>query len=80
VHADHGLSAEAGLLDLGLEVGLLAQRGGWVAYGTVRLGQGRQAARRHLREHPELAHRLDQELRAHMFAATDQPAVEAAAS
>jgi recombination protein RecA len=77
LHADHGLSGEAGLLDLGLETGLLAQRGGWVAYGTVRLGQGRQAARRHLREHPELAARLDAELRARLLPA-DPPAVEAA--
>jgi recombination protein RecA len=78
LHADHGLSAEAGLLDLGLDAGLLAQRSGWVAYGTVRLGQGRQAARRHLREHPELADRLDVELRARLLPAVDQPAVAAA--
>jgi recombination protein RecA len=79
LHADHGLSAEASLLDLGLEAGLLAQRGAWLRYGTVRLGQGRQAARRRLREHPELAARLEAELRTRLPAA-DQPAVEAAAS
>jgi recombination protein RecA len=80
LHGDHGLSAEAALLDLGLEAGLLAQRGGWVGHGTVRLGQGRQAACRRLRENPELAGRLDRELRARLLATTDQPAVEAAAS
>ncbi len=80
LHADHGLSAEASLLSLGLDAGLLAQRGGWVAYGTVRLGQGRQAARRHLREHPELAGQLDHELRTRLAITTDQPAVEPAAS
>ncbi len=80
LHADHGLSAEAGLLDLGLDAGLLSQRGAWVIYGTVRLGQGRQAARRRLREHPELAGQLDQELRARLLATSDQPAVTTAAS
>jgi recombination protein RecA len=81
LHADHGLSSEAGLLDLGLQTELLAQRGGWLSYGTARLGQGRQAARRHLREHPELAARLDAELRARLLATTDHyPAVESAAS
>ncbi len=80
VHGDHGLSAEAGLLDLGLDVGLLGQRGGWVGYGTVQLGQGRQAARRRLRENPQLAGQLDRELRARLLTATDQPAVEPAAS
>jgi len=80
LYADHGLSAEAGLLDLGLDAGLLAQRGAWVSYGTVQLGRGRQAARRHLREHPELAARLNAELRARLLATSDPPAVEAAAS
>jgi recombination protein RecA len=80
LHADHGLSSEAGLLDRGLDAGLLAQRGAWVSHGTVRLGQGRQAARRHLRDHPELAAQLDGELRARLLAASDPPAVEAAAS
>jgi len=80
LHADHGLSSEASLLDLGLEAGLLAQRGTWLSYGTARLGQGRQAARRRLREHPDLAQRLDQDLRARLLAATDAPAVAAAAS
>jgi recombination protein RecA len=79
VHRDHGLSAEAGLVDLGLELGLLAQRGGWITYGTVRLGQGHQTARRHLREHPELASQLDRELRARLRAAIE-PTVEPAAS
>jgi recombination protein RecA len=80
LHAEYGLSAEAGLLDLGLDAGLLAQRGAWLSYGTVRLGQGRQAARRHLRDHPELATRLHRELRARLLPTSDKPAVEAAAS
>jgi hypothetical protein len=46
----------------------------------VQLGRGRQAARRHLRDHPELAHQLDQELRARLLPTTGRPAVEAAAS
>jgi recombination protein RecA len=80
LHTDHGLSAEASLLDLGLDARLLAQRGGWMSYGTVRLGQGRQAARRHLRDHSELASQLDHELRARLAITTHQPAVEPAAS
>jgi recombination protein RecA len=80
LHADHGLSSEAALLDLGLEAGLLAQRGAWLGFGTVRLGQGRQAARRHLRDHPELAGQLDRELRTRLATTPDHPAVEPAAS
>jgi recombination protein RecA len=80
LHGDHGLSAEASLLDLGLEASLLTQRGAWISYGTVQLGRGRQAARRHLREHPELTNQLDSELRTRLLATTIQPAVSSAAS
>jgi recombination protein RecA len=79
LHGDHGLSVEASLLDVGLDAGLLRQRGAWIGYGSVQLGRGRQAARRHLRDHPELADQLHRELRARLFAGTP-PIVEAAAS
>jgi recombination protein RecA len=79
VHSDHALSGEASLLDLGLETGVLSQRGASVSYGTVQLGRGRPAARRHLRDHPELATRLEGELRTYLDR-TPTPPVEAAAS
>jgi recombination protein RecA len=79
VYGDHGLSGEASLLDLGLEAGLLTQRGASVSYGSVPLGRGRPAARRHLRDHPELATRLDRELRSRLNG-NPTPTVEAAAS
>jgi recombination protein RecA len=80
VHSDHGLSGEASLLDLGLETGVLTQRGPCVSYGSVQLGRGRQAARRHLRDHPKLATRLERELRARLIPTRTTTAVEAAAS
>jgi recombination protein RecA len=79
VHGDHGLSSEASLLDLGLEAGLLTQRGASVSYGGMQLGRGRQAARRRLRDHPELASRLERELRSRLHG-SPTPTVEAAAS
>lgn len=79
IHSDHGLSAEASLLDLGLEAGVVTQRGASVSFGSVPLGRGRQAARRHLRDHPELAARLERELRSRLHG-TPTPTVEAAAS
>jgi recombination protein RecA len=80
VHGDHGLSSEASLVDLGLETGLLTQRGASVSYGNVPLGRGRQAAGRHLRDHPELAARLERELRARLIQTPTPTTVEAAAS
>jgi recombination protein RecA len=80
IHSDHGLSSEASLIDLGLETGLLTQRGASVSYGSVPLGRGRPAARRHLRDHPELAARLERELRARLLPTPTPTIVEAAAS
>jgi recombination protein RecA len=79
VHGDHGLSGEASLLDLGLETGLLTQRGTCISYGSAQLGRSRQAARRHLRDHPELATRLERELRTRLVP-IPTATVEAAAS
>jgi recombination protein RecA len=79
VHRDGGLSAEAGLVDLGLRAGMLTQRGGWVRHGTVRLGQGRQAARGYLRDHPKLASQLDHDLRTQLATTSNQPAAAPAA-
>jgi recombination protein RecA len=80
VHADHGLSAEASLVDLGLATGLVNQRGGLVSYGSIQLGRGRQAAHRRLREHPELADQLEIALRSRLETAATAPAVEPTAS
>jgi recombination protein RecA len=80
VHADQGLSAEASLVDLGLAIGLVTQRGGVVSYGSIQLGRGRQAAHRRLREHPELADQLEIALRSRLETAITAPAVEPAAS
>jgi recombination protein RecA len=80
VHGDHGLSGEASLVDLGLEVGVVTQRGASVSFGGVPLGRGRPAARRHLRDHPELAARLEQELRARLLPTPTTTIVEATAS
>ena len=65
VLADRGICWEAGLLDLGVQAGLVSRQGGWYACGEVRLGQGRAHASRRLAEHPELAQQLEARLRTH---------------
>jgi recombination protein RecA len=60
---DEGISRTGELLDLGIDQTLLTRSGTWISYGEERLGQGREAARRTLRQHPDLADRLERELR-----------------
>jgi len=52
---DHGISKEGNLIDLGLELGLVSKAGAFFSYGDIRLGQGRESAKQHLIQNPELA-------------------------
>ena len=61
---DHGISREGDLLDLGLELGLVSKSGAFLSYGDIRLGQGRENAKQHLRKNPELAQEIEQRIRA----------------
>jgi recombination protein RecA len=58
-----GISKEGSILDLGVEEGIVAKSGAWYTYGEERLGQGREAAKEFLREHPELRGEIDARVR-----------------
>jgi recombination protein RecA len=58
-----GISREGDLLDLASEKGLVAKSGAWYAYQEERIGQGRENAKKYLREHVELTTTLAQQLR-----------------
>ena len=58
-----GTSREADLLDTGVVQNLLEKSGSWFSYRGERIGQGRENARQYLKAHPEVASRLDRELR-----------------
>lgn len=58
-----GASREGDLLDLGVAQNVVEKSGSWLSYHGERIGQGRENARVFLREHPDVAARLDTELR-----------------
>jgi len=62
IHGE-GISREADLLDAGLKYELIEKTGAWFSFGGERLGQGRENAKQFLKENPELAGRLETELR-----------------
>ncbi len=51
---DSGISYEGDLLDLGTNCGVVAKSGAWITYGDIKLGQGRENARKYLIENGEL--------------------------
>jgi recombination protein RecA len=58
-----GISREGDLLDLASDKGLVHKSGAWYSYQEDRIGQGRENAKKYLKEHPELADALAQQLR-----------------
>jgi recombination protein RecA len=59
----HGISREGDLLDLGAQEGIVEKSGSWFSFQGERLGQGRETARTSLKEHPEVAAKIDAALR-----------------
>jgi len=58
-----GTSREGDLIDIGVSKNIVEKSGSWFSYRGERIGQGRENARIYLKEHPEMAVRLDEELR-----------------
>jgi len=59
----YGISLEGDLIDLGVANRLVEKSGSWYSYSGERIGQGRENAKRFMREHPELCDKLEGELR-----------------
>ena len=55
---NEGISVEGDLLDLGVELGFVEKSGAWYSYNEERIGQGRENARRFLKENPDAFDRL----------------------
>ena len=58
-----GISKLGEMLDLGVKLDLVQKSGSWFNMGEVRLGQGRDAAKQYLRDHPDEADALEANIR-----------------
>ena len=58
-----GISREGGLIDMGVEHGIVKKSGAWFTYDGDQLGQGKENSRRFLRDNPELADEIERRLR-----------------
>jgi recombination protein RecA len=61
-----GISREGGLLDIGLEMGLVKKSGAWFNVGDIRLGQGRENAKEFLRQNSDVASAIEEQIRGNM--------------
>ena len=60
-----GISKMGELLDLGVKADVVDKSGSWFSYKEDRLGQGRENAKKFLRENPAIAHEIEDAIRAH---------------
>jgi len=74
-----GISKTGELIELGVKAGVIDKAGAWYSYGGQKVGQGKEAARRFLKEHKEAAAEIEHAIRANagMFAAEMQAGPEA---
>ena len=54
-----GISREGSLIDMGVDNGIVKKSGSWFTYEGDQLGQGKEKARMHLRENPEIAQEIE---------------------
>jgi recombination protein RecA len=57
-----GISREGGLIDVGVEAGLVRKAGAWYTYEGDQLGQGKENARSFLKDNPDLADELEKKI------------------
>ncbi len=58
-----GISREGELIDMGVEAKIVDKAGAWYSYGDERIGQGKDNSRQYLKDNPQVAKRLEDELR-----------------
>ena len=71
-----GVSREGGILDMAVELDIVKRSGTWYSYQENRIGQGRENAKAFLKENPEVAKEIEDQVRLH-FSDSPHPAAPA---
>jgi len=58
-----GICKLCDLIDVAVDKGILNKSGSWYSYGDQRLGQGKEQAKRYLKENPEVAEEIERRVR-----------------
>jgi len=62
-----GISRESELINLGVDHGFMEKAGAWYSYNNERIGQGKDNVRVFLKENPEIATTIEQQVRAKLL-------------
>jgi recombination protein RecA len=58
-----GVSKMGELIDLGVKAGVVEKSGAWFSYDSQRIGQGRENAKTFLKQNPDVANRIEAQVR-----------------
>ncbi len=70
-----GISREGSLIDMGVDAGIIRKAGAWFTYEADQLGQGKENARKFLRNNPDIADEIEKRIRLHLGVDQDPNAV-----
>lgn len=73
-----GISKDGEIVDLAQQLGFVEKSGSWYSMGEVRLGQGRDAAKQYMLDHPDVAEELEAQIRANLYKLMSRQALVAA--
>jgi len=68
-----GISRQGELIELGVKEGIVDKAGAWYSYNGDRIGQGKDNVRNFLKDNPEMAQDIEQQLRARLLGQDDEP-------
>ena len=60
---NEGISKVGNIIDVGVKESIVQKSGAWFSYNDIRLGQGRENAKQYLRENPEIALEIENQIR-----------------
>lgn len=58
-----GISKTGEILDMGVKIGAIEKSGAWYSFNGDKIGQGKEAARKYLKEHSDVAQKIEQAIR-----------------
>ncbi len=58
-----GISKTGEILDLGVKANVVEKSGSWFSFDSIRIGQGRENAKKYLKENPDIRDRIEKAIR-----------------
>jgi recombination protein RecA len=58
-----GISKLGEILDLGVKAGVVEKSGAWFSHDSIRIGQGRENAKKFLKDHPDMSAKIEKTIR-----------------